>query len=546
MVTTIVAACAVLAACVFTLVVLRRSKLRSDRRLEASLALVEQQLASMSAEVARAVGAVADVVAQRPPALLTLDFDELLNALVTETARRTGADAVALRVEGPDGRPVIATHGPATAPETLDRSFGPPGARSFDAAVIDWTYSPSGEPEDAAFRSALVTPLAATAGVPGALAAYSYTPDAFDAEHASAIRALLRDTGVALANARRFAEIEARVNIDPLTGVQSRRGYELELGREVARATRTGRPLSVVVVDVSERNGQTAPIGGGRIGDVARLVTRVTRRTDISCRRGERELAILLPGTEEAGAAVLTRRIEAEARSGFDSGTSTVTVGLLAHEQNESPEALDDRIERLFGRPRSATVAALDDVRSASTAATSTVHASLASGAEAVRREPAEDLRRDVLGAFARELVDARRFGRSLALVALGIDGLDDIADGQGRETADATFSELAGRLDRSIGTGSAHRLAATVFALVLPGSELHEAEALVDALQSSLEPPHDDAGLVLSAGITEVAEDEDADATLGRAEHALWQAQQAGRGTVVVAVPGKRSAPPD
>jgi len=49
----------------------------------------------------------------------------------------------------------------------------------------------------------------------------------------------------------------------------------------------------------------------------------------------------------------------------------------------------------------------------------------------------------------------------------------------------------------------------------------------------------------VLNAGITEVAEDEDAQTALGRAEHALWQARQAGPGTVVVAVPSRRPAPP-
>jgi diguanylate cyclase (GGDEF)-like protein len=391
-----------------------------------------------------------------------------------------------------------------------------------------------------------VTPLTTASDLPGVLAAYSHAEEAFRPEHASAVRSLLGEVGVALANARRFAEIEARVNVDPLTGVQNRRGYELELGREVARASRTGRPLSVVVVGIGGGNGQTTPSNGGRLGEVARLVTRMTRRTDISCRRGERELAILLPGTEEAGAEVLTQRLEHEARSGLGRGTSTVTVGLVSLRPDESPEALDDRIEAVLGRPRGATVSALDDARNASTAVTSTIRSTLASGTDAVRPHATEALRRDALDAIARELVDARRFGRSIGLVALEIDGLDDLAEREGREAADATLTLLAGRLDRSIGTGSAHRLGAGAFALVLPGSGLHEAEGLVDALQSSLEPPHDAAGLVLSAGITEVVEDDAAEVALGRAEHALWQAKQAGSGTVVVAVPSKRPTPPE
>jgi PleD family two-component response regulator len=48
--------------------------------------------------------------------------------------------------------------------------------------------------------------------------------------------------------------------------------------------------------------------------------------------------------------------------------------------------------------------------------------------------------------------------------------------------------------------------------------------------------------GVTLSAGITELAEHDDAHSALGRAEHALWQAKQAGRGTIVVAVPGRRT----
>ena len=37
---------------------------------------------------------------------------------------------------------------------------------------------------------------------------------------------------------------------DVLTGVRSRSGYEAELEREVARAQRTGRPLSLVLLDL--------------------------------------------------------------------------------------------------------------------------------------------------------------------------------------------------------------------------------------------------------------------------------------------------------
>ena len=257
------------------------------------------------------------------------------------------------------------------------------------------------------------------------------------------------------------------------------------------------------------------------MGEMARLVTRLTRRGDISCRRGEHELAILLPGTGESGATVLTRRLREEATKTLKAGTSSVTVGLVERLPSESPEALDTRIDQTLGHPRGATVATLDEVRNASTAVASTIRSSLATASDRIRPQASDVLRRDALEALARELDDARGFGRSLAVVVLEVAGLDDVAERLGREAADAVLSELAGKLDRSLSAGSVHRLGPNVFALVLPGSGVDDAEALVDALQTSLEPPHDATGLVLSAGITELAEDDDADAVLGRAEHA-------------------------
>jgi len=79
---------------------------------------------------------------------------------------------------------------------------------------------------------------------------------------------------------------------------------------------------------------------------------------------------------------------------------------------------------------------------------------------------------------------------------------------------------------------------------LVLASDVLYEArnvELLLDLLPRLV----DETGLVLSAGITELAEEDDAEASLGRAEHAVWQATQAGRGTIVVAVPNRRPIPP-
>jgi PleD family two-component response regulator len=66
------------------------------------------------------------------------------------------------------------------------------------------------------------------------------------------------------------------------------------------------------------------------------------------------------------------------------------------------------------------------------------------------------------------------------------------------------------------------------------------DAEALLGMVHAGSTRDDETSGLTLSAGITELAEGDDAPAALGRAEHALWQAKQAGHGTVVIALPGR------
>jgi GGDEF domain-containing protein len=544
MVTAMVAAGAVLVACALTLLAVRRANERADRRLRDALRYVDSQLEAISAGVVQAVDAAVASERRLPPTNLSLEFDEVVDSLVAEAAIRTSADAAVLRIDGPQGRPVVASIGSGIDLEGLDRSFGPPTERPFRAAVVDWTY-PVGEDADAgAFGSALVTPLAGT-GVHGTLAAYARVRNAFSQDDASALRALLEEMSVALANARRFAEIEARLNLDPTTGVPNRRGYELELGREAARAHRTGRPLSVVLVGVGARTRPDAA-ATGHLGELARVVGRVVRRGDIACVRGDHELAILLPATAEAGASALSRRIETEASRALGSGSQTVTVGLVEMLPNETADALDARVEGTLGRPRGASIAVVEDTRNSSTATAATVRTAFPGRAEATQYGPGDVLRGDALETVAGELIAAHQFGRALALVVLRVNGLEDVSEEEGTEAADSRLSDIAGRLHRSLGTGSVHRLGAGEFVLVLPGSGVDEAEALVDALQSSLEPPYEEAGVVLSAGVTEIAEGDDAQAVLGRAEHALWQATQAGRGTVVVALPSRRpGAPP-
>jgi diguanylate cyclase (GGDEF)-like protein len=150
-------------------------------------------------------------------------------------------------------------------------------------------------------------------------------------------------------------------------------------------------------------------------------------------------------------------------------------------------------------------------------------------------------LRADAVEALANRIAEPQGREHSLTVVALDVAGLDDVADRLGRDVADAALAELARQLDRGVGDGSVHRTGRATFALVLAGSSA-DAEALLGTLQTSLGPAEGEYKLRLGAGVTEIVDGDDADGALARAEHALWQARQAGPGTVVVALAAPRA----
>ena len=88
---------------------------------------------------------------------------------------------------------------------------------------------------------------------------------------------------------------------DPLTKLYNRRFMEESLTREVARAKRHGTSLSVAIADldffkkINDRFGHDA--GDHVLREVAKLLLKNLRTTDIACRFGGEEFVLILPGS---------------------------------------------------------------------------------------------------------------------------------------------------------------------------------------------------------------------------------------------------------
>jgi diguanylate cyclase (GGDEF)-like protein len=108
-------------------------------------------------------------------------------------------------------------------------------------------------------------------------------------------------------------EIYRMTIIDGLTGVFNKRYFIEALEKEMSRAQRYGRPLSILMFDidhfkrVNDNYGHLA--GDYVLQALARLISTRARREEIFARYGGEEFVILLPETQNEGAMELAEQL---------------------------------------------------------------------------------------------------------------------------------------------------------------------------------------------------------------------------------------------
>jgi diguanylate cyclase (GGDEF)-like protein len=128
-----------------------------------------------------------------------------------------------------------------------------------------------------------------------------------------AVRVLLEPAATALDNALLLKRAEALSVTDDLTGLHNSRYLNLVLRREAKRASRSGRPLSLVFLDLDGFKGINDSHGhlfGSRaLVEAAAVVRSSARETDVAARFGGDEFAIVLPDTGGEGAFAVAERV---------------------------------------------------------------------------------------------------------------------------------------------------------------------------------------------------------------------------------------------
>lgn len=127
------------------------------------------------------------------------------------------------------------------------------------------------------------------------------------------LQAVVRDVTKRSAEKERLQRLS---QLDGLTNVANRRYFDFMLAREVSRARRSKQPISVLLFDIdnfksfNDRYGHLA--GDDCLQQIARAVEGMLKRpADMLARFGGEEFAVLLPDTDEYGAAIVAEQLRA-------------------------------------------------------------------------------------------------------------------------------------------------------------------------------------------------------------------------------------------
>jgi diguanylate cyclase (GGDEF)-like protein len=216
----------------------------------------------------------------------SLDLDDVVARVLEGALALAGVDAAVLALEGDERGSMVKSAGMSHAEAERQGERG----------------------------SKLSRPLAGELGPLGSLTLYSGSVRDLDEAVGQEVADIVRRAVPALDNAFRYREARRLADLDALTGLRNRRFFHETLQRECTRAQRYGRSLALLVLDlddfkaINEKVGHLA--GDAVLAETAARVRGVLRASDVACRVGGDEFAIILPEAAAGQAAQLYERVE--------------------------------------------------------------------------------------------------------------------------------------------------------------------------------------------------------------------------------------------
>ncbi len=162
-------------------------------------------------------------------------------------------------------------------------------------------------------RAVLCLPISYGETLLGVLNIESRDENAFSPQDVLILNTLADLLATALHNSFVFQKLQQQSITDGLTGIKTRRFFWEALSSEWKRASRSGRPFSVVLVDLDkfkEVNDSLGHLEGDLVlARVGRLLEQKCRQSNVVARYGGDEFIILMPETGIEQAQVLAERL---------------------------------------------------------------------------------------------------------------------------------------------------------------------------------------------------------------------------------------------
>ena len=196
-------------------------------------------------------------------------------------------------------------------------------------------------PLDPAARSVLAVPLRGPHAVLGVLVLYDPRSGRPGEDDLATLRTLADQAAVAVENVLRHQDVARMAVTDALTGLANYRSFTDTIGAEIERATRFARPVGLLLLDIDHFKAVNDTFGHQRgdavLVELAHRVVAAVRDVDTVARYGGEELVVVLPETDEHGAALAAERIRrAVADAPFPAASGppvsvTVSLGAAVH-----------------------------------------------------------------------------------------------------------------------------------------------------------------------------------------------------------------------
>jgi len=186
-------------------------------------------------------------------------------------------------------------------------------ARTGESALVQTSLGENLQGVLPGSRSVLCIPIIYGETLLGVLNVESQKEDAFTPQDVLVMNTLGDLLATALHNTYVFKQLQQQSITDGLTGIKTRRFFFEALNSELKRASRSGRPFSVVLMDLDKFkhvNDTKGHLEGDLVlARVGRLLEQKCRQSNIVARYGGDEFVILMPETGVEQAQVLAERL---------------------------------------------------------------------------------------------------------------------------------------------------------------------------------------------------------------------------------------------